>query len=169
MYVDPNSKFGKGLLVIGVPLFGLMLGFLVFNWYRAARSLWWPSVTGMITQSSIGKVVTMHGSHDKADIKYSYFVGGKHFQNDTIAFSPCRGIFSWGQAERDVKQFPLAEPVQVFYDPASPDVSCLLRGGLAWQDILLLVLCVAGIRMGWKQIRTILRRFGPEGAEPRRT
>jgi hypothetical protein len=156
VYVDANSKVGKVILALGVPLFSAFLGMQFLSFHRSLRSLSWPATDGVITVSKKDKVMTQHGAHDRPEIKYTYQVGGVSLENDTIEFGCFRGILTWGYTARQLSDFPAGRPVPVYHDPARPSVSCLRRGGIGWEDIAMFPVCVTGLVMGVKQVRTFL-------------
>jgi hypothetical protein len=156
VYVDANSRTGKIILVLGVPLFSLFLGIQFLSFYRSFRSLSWPAANGVITVSKRDKVMTQHGAHDKPEIRYTYLVGGVPFENDTIEFGCFRGILTWGYTQRQLTDFPIGLSIPVYHDPAKPSVSCLRRGGIGWEDIAIFPVCVTGLVMGVKQARKFL-------------
>jgi hypothetical protein len=169
VHVDPNSKAGKVILVLGVPLFAAILAYQGMHFCRAARSLSWPSVGGVVSKSARETVYTEHGSRTEANVEYTYTVNGRRYRNDTIAFGMLRGKLTWGDADRRLAEFPVGKRVTVYYDPRRPRVACLRRGGLGWEDPLVVVVGVIGLVMGGREIRKLLTRvaLGPE--EPTQT
>ena len=157
-HVDPNSKLGKAILLLGIPIFGAFLYFQLLNFSRAIRSLWWPRTSGTVTVSEIERVTTMHGTHHRANIHYDYAVAGARYQNDTIAFGLFRGMLTWGHADRKVRAYPRGQPVTVFFDPKRPNLSCLEPGGLAWEDVVMLIVSIAGLRLGAKTFHDLRSR-----------
>ena len=157
MFVDPNSKLGRVILVIGIPLFIAFLFMQVLNGYRAFRSLSWPAADGVITVSRTEKVHTMEGAHDRPEIKYAYAVNGVAFENETIEFGLFRGILTWGYTGRNLREFPAGRGVRVYYDPGNPSVSCLRPGGVGWEDVAMFPVCVTGLFMGVKTVRKYLQ------------
>jgi hypothetical protein len=158
VHVDPNSKAGKVILVLGIPMFVAFLWFQGVAYCRSARSLRWTSVNGVVTEAKVKDVVTQHGRHEEAKIKYAYTVNGVRHENDTIAYGLFRGMLSWGHARRVAERYPGGTPVKVFYDPQRPGVSCLEPGGLGWEDVFMCIVSLGGVIMGTKQAATWLRR-----------
>src|SRR4051794_4202036 len=151
-----GRKTTQVILVIGIPLFSGLLSMQVFNWYRAFRSLSWPAAEGFITVSRTEKVHTMEGAHDRPEIRYGYSVNGAALENETIEFGLFRGILTWGYTARNLEAYPVGKGVAVYYDPQKPSVSCLRRGGIGWEDVLMFPVCVMGVNMGVKTVRKYL-------------
>jgi hypothetical protein len=164
VHVDPNSKAGKVILVVGIPLFAAILAFQGVYFCRAVRSLYWPSVVGVVSKSARETVYTEHGRRAEAKIEYVYDVKGTRYRNGTIAFGMLRGKLTWGDADRRLAEFPVGRRVTVYYDPRRPRVACLRRGGLGWEDPLVVVVCVIGLVMGGRDLRKFLNRvaLGPD-------
>jgi len=165
MYVEPDSKVGKVILVIGIPLFIALLSIQILNWSRAFRSLSWPAADGVITVSRTKKVHTMEGAHARPEIRYAYSVNGVAFENETIEFGLFRGILTWGYTARHLEAFPAGRGVPVYYDPQKPSVSCLRRGGIGWEDVLMFPVCLVGVNMGVRTLRTHFEGRGRESVE----
>ena len=94
----------------------------------ALESRSWPTVQGTILQSK------QTGSGLK--VNYSFAVGDQSFQGDAISF---------GHAVIDRRKqpdrFAPETTVDVFYDPAHPDISCLIPGVSKFQVLGELALC----------------------------
>ena len=158
-HVDPNSKAGKVILVVGLPMFAAFLYFLARESSRALGSCSWPSVVGAITESRIERITTGHGTHDDARVRFRYTVNDASYENDKIAFGLARGMLTWGHGQRLVARFPTDATVPVFYNPNNPSVSCLQPGGFGWEDGFLFFVSVTGIVCGlktaWRGIRFV--------------
>jgi hypothetical protein len=157
VHVDPNSKPGKFILVLGIPLFSALLLYEVYTATRAARSLFWDSLGGVVVEAKIEDVYTQHGKHETAKIKYAYTVRGTRYENDVISFGLFRGILTWGHARRLIARYPVGRPVTVFYDDQSPDVSCLEPGEFGIEDVGVCILAIVGLRARFNQARRSLR------------
>jgi hypothetical protein len=159
-HVDPNSKFGKGLMILGLPIVTVLLWFELRGLFRSYRSLNWPVSAGLISDSQVEKE-RVHGviPYSTAKIRYQYNVAGQQFENDTIAFGISRGLMTWGYADRKVAKFPKGKLVGVVYDPKDPEISCLEAGGLGWEDILMLLLAISSICVSMMQLAEFLRWF----------
>ena len=159
IHVDPNSRVAKVILVLGLPMFVTVLWIQSVGFSRAYRSLRWPATDGVIVESRVEREWGIHGPHSTAKIRYAYVVPGNKFENDTIAFGLVRGMLTWGYSDREVQRFPKGRAIDVFYDPGHPEVSCLERGGLGWEDCFMLVVSGGGIVMGMKHLWNFARRL----------
>jgi hypothetical protein len=70
-------------------------------------------------------------------------------------------MLTWGYAESKVKTFPKGQVVSVDYDPDHPEVLCLERGGLGSEDRLMLLVVIAGITHGTRELRKAIRWLAP--------
>lgn len=167
IHIDPDSRLAKVILVAGMPLFAGFLVYQIVNFGRAFRSCGWPAADGVVVASVVERNRDMHGlPHSTAKIRYVYTVAGRRLENDTIAFGAARGQMTWGYADDKVEKFPKGRAVSVYYDPENPEMSCLERGGLGWEDCFMLLVCGAGIILGarelWKAIRWLTRSPGED-------
>jgi hypothetical protein len=162
-HVDPDSWLAKVILVAGLPLFVGFLVYVMMNFGRALQSYGWPAADGLVVESVVEKLWDMHGlPHSKAKIRYVYPVAGRQLENDTIAFGGVRGQLTWGYADSKAGTFPKGRAVPVYYDPEHPEVSCLERGGVGWEDCFMLVVSGAGIALGARELRKAIRRLAPK-------
>lgn len=169
IHVDPNSKAAKVIMTLGVPAFAAALGWQLVCFCRAARSYSWPSTEGVVTASSVHDVHTEYGSSAEATIEYTYTVGGRAYHNDTVSFGLFRGRLTWGDAARKAREFPAGRAVRVFYDPRRPQLACLRRGGVGWEDLFMLVVGAFGVGFGIRQVGRFFRWLGPRGAGSQET
>jgi hypothetical protein len=99
--------------------------------------------------------------HSNAKVFYTYAPAGRQLENGTIAFAVFRGVLTWGYAEAKVKTFPKGRVVSVYYDRDHPEVSSLERGGLGPEDCLMLLVVIAGITHGARELRKAIRWLAP--------
>ena len=158
LHLDPNSKAAKVILVFGIPIFAAFLLCQCVAFCRSARSYWWPIADGVVTKSTTHDVMTEHGKHEEADITYAYAVNGTRYQNDTIAFGVFRGMTTPGHAHNVLERFPQGAAVAVYYDSHRPNISCLQRGGIGWEDVLMFPVSASGIVLGLRTLTSWLRR-----------
>jgi Protein of unknown function (DUF3592) len=156
IHIDPKSKLAKIIIVVGIPLYAVFLFFQVVAFYHSIRSCNWPKTTGLITQSELDKVYTGEGAHNTAKISYRYSVNGTQFVNNVVSFGLFRGMLTWGDADRKLRDFPIGKSVDVYYDRKDPGTSCLIPGGLGWEDCFMLPVGIGGIWMGFAN----LKKFG---------
>jgi hypothetical protein len=71
-------------------------------------------------------------------------------------------MLTWGHARRQAAAFPEGARVPVYYNPRNPAVSCLRRGGLAWEDIFMLFVSGSALVMGTRQARRFLSKWMSE-------
>ena len=166
IHIDPDSRLGRVVIVVGLPLFAALLVYQMVNFGRAYRSCGWPAAAGVIVESLVERVWDVHGlPHSKAKVFYTYALAGRQLENGTIAFGVFRGMLTWGYAEAKVKTFPKGRVVSVFYDPDHPEVSSLEPGGLAWEDCLMLLVVIAGITHGTRELRKAIRWLAPNKSQ----
>src|SRR2546423_354415 len=146
-HVDPESKVGKAILILAVPLGATCIWFQLFAFYHAIRSSSWPSVRGIVVDSRARDVFTQHGRSKEAKTVYAYEINGRQYENDTVYFGVFRGIGA-SDADRKLDLFTQGRTINVFYNPRNPQVSCLEPGGIGWEDTFMFVLCVGGVVIG---------------------
>lgn len=101
---------------------------------KTAQAHKWPTVTGTIVSSELesetdrhdGKPMTMYG----AAIRYSYQVGGKSYESDSIQLGGTSETSRPGEFERMVARYPKGKSVKVYYDPDDPATATLEPGAL---------------------------------------
>jgi hypothetical protein len=162
IHIDPDSRLGRAVIVVGLPIFAALLVYQMVNFGRAFRSCAWPAAAGVIVESIVENARDVHGlPHSKAKVFYTYAPAGRQLENGTIAFGVFRGMLTWGYGEAKVKTFPKGRVVSVYYDPDHPEVSCLEPGGLGWEDCLMLLVVIAGITHGARELRKAIRWLAP--------
>jgi hypothetical protein len=158
VHINPDSKLGKGILILGLPLFTFFLWFEVRGLYRSYRCREWPTAPGLILESKVERKHDVHGIPSSSPrITYQYTVGLQQFENNTINFVMAGGAMTWGFADRKVSEFPKGKIVGVLYDPNHPQASCLETGGIGWEDCFLLVVSASGICFGLKKFGDFVR------------
>lgn len=157
VHIDPDSKLGKTIFVLGLPLYATVLWLQLLSFSRACRSLNWPAADGAIAESRVERNWGIHGPHSTLIIRYTYVAAGKRLQNDTVGFGLFRGMLTWGHADRKAGQYPKGRAVKVFYDPDNPELACLETGGVGWEDCLMLPLFAACLVLGIKELRNFAR------------
>ena len=114
-----------GLILAGVGLFfwatpGLM---------RSFGNQTWPSVNGRITDSRwhnkiIGQSALRPTSKFIPKIEYAYSVNSAEYRGTTVSLDAFES-FDRLTAKTKLEQYATGREVQVFYDPANPNISCL--------------------------------------------
>lgn len=129
------------------------------NVYRAFASRSWPSVSGVVIESATEKS-TMRENSRRTSTAYSaktivrYEVGGREFSTGTRRFGQIEGSGDISDAVLERYRFPVGAKVQVFHDPARPEVATIYPGfhanalllplaGFAFFAAALLVLAVS--------------------------
>jgi len=84
----------------------------------------WPSVTGVVTKSSVWRPKST-SAHHVWSIEYIYSVNGKDYQGTRAAlYTPLyEEIINWQQDRQE------GDKTDVFYNPANPAESVLVTGG----------------------------------------
>lgn len=103
---------------------------------KAKASERWPTVEGRITTSEVRQ---QRGSDGKvahsASVGYDYEVEGQKLLGDTVWFGGNFSSSSSDLARRTVDKYPVGKQVQVYHDPANPEVS-VLEPGAFWSSYL---------------------------------
>jgi Protein of unknown function (DUF3592) len=89
-----------------------------------ARAQAWPSTSGRIVKSIL--VPDPHDAGSSVEITYQFKVGDRDFTSDRVSYTAMRNDL-WAK-ERLVARYPAGSVADVFYDPANPKHSVLIRG-----------------------------------------
>ena len=114
----------------------LLTGLFKVRKLRASRS--WARTTGTIGEASVRESFSC-GDEQTADsysyipeIVYQFQVEGHTFRGDRISFDR-KAYSKRQQAQAVAAGYPVGAPVEVFFDPAKPDQSVLVRkSGMGW-------------------------------------
>ncbi len=140
---------------IFVLLLGVLLGWLGWrNRQKVKASMSWPSVNGQMVASKVQRKVDVGDEDSGTTISYSllviydYQVAGKSYQGTQFSFQD-KSFNSEAKAVALLASFQAGNPVEVFYDPASPGSAVLERQAHGNIFLLILgpVLFIAGIVM----------------------
>jgi len=117
---DRNQSVVNLLCVVFVlASLGLLIhGLLEFG--RARRSPAWPTVKGTVFSST-----TDGGS---CDVLYTYQFDRRTFQGNHVGFGNEELMSDSNDAHRVVRRYPKGKIVDVYYDPADPEISVLEPG-----------------------------------------
>jgi hypothetical protein len=103
-------------------------GFGFRKMYRAAISAKWPTVTGSIESSELGRHTNgSHGTTYSADIDYEFRLNGITYRNNAVDFVG-GSTSNLSAAQETIHKYPKSKEVAVFYDPADPYTSVLEPG-----------------------------------------
>jgi hypothetical protein len=73
IHIDPDSRLGRVVIVVGLPIFAALLVYQMVNFGRAFRRGGWPAAAGVIIESIVERTWDVHGlPHSKAKVFYSY-------------------------------------------------------------------------------------------------
>ena len=137
-------KLLKVLMVWCVLVFvGGVVTLAVF--YQRADSRNWPTVTGVVTTSALKLDFQKpgHRAYYRAFVCYSYNVGGIPRGNTTITFADAVPTFPKEEGLKWLaEKYPVGKQVQVFYDPANPDMAVLEPGA---EDLMLMAFALMGM------------------------
>ena len=100
---------------------------------RGRRSLAWPAAPGTVTASGVAESTSQNsdGSFDTSyvpEVRYEYRVDGRVLVGNRIRVGGTMSESKSRAAEEIAAQYAVGSKVEVFYDPASPDYSVLVRG-----------------------------------------
>lgn len=139
-----QCRYGYSLCILSLLLMAGVFG-LVFN---SSQTTAWPSTTGVVIAHGLGsngiRTVLFHYW-----VAYKYEIDGKSFKNDCVYFCPTDAwpLFPFGVGGRVFleKRFPVGQKIEVFYDPADPRKSVLVRG-VSWSVYLMPIwLAIVGL------------------------
>ncbi|MFW6184739.1 MAG: DUF3592 domain-containing protein [Chloroflexota bacterium] len=131
-----------GRVVVGLSLLVLLLTAFVRDLRQFPRSFSWPAAQGEVVESSI----TIDDDFS-VDFTYAYTVDGVTYEGSRITFFQYAVFANRYQNEQLVAQHPPGTPVQIYYDPADPAQSVLMRTiplSQMWSPVLL-ALCLLSI------------------------
>lgn len=157
IHVDPDSKAGQIIMVIGLPICAVLLTYQAEGFYFAWKSRAWPSVGGLIESAAIKRSVGAHGSSDDATAHYAYAVDGVTYRSARTAFGLFRDLSSSTESRGTLREMQVGSPIVVYYDPRQPSRACLHPGGFAWEDGLIFVAALCGIFVGMKRVQEFVR------------
>lgn len=126
-----NSGCGMVFLGVWLGLWSLCTlvgdGFLAYSAFRQCWTYTYSSTQGTVASTKIESNSDSEGGTTYTpQVQYTYTVNGRQFQADRINFLLVSS--SHKAAENVVNHFPAGQPVTVYYNPASPGDSVLLRG-----------------------------------------
>ena len=132
-----NSTLGF-LIGGGVCFLFFVIGIFVMiagirNRKKAEESTSWPSAQGKITKAWVE--TQEHEDDDGFKTithfprwEYEFIIDGKTYTNQNISFSGTAGSHHESDARDGLKQYPLNNQVQVFYNPFNPEEAALVPG-----------------------------------------
>lgn len=117
-----------GLLYLAFGILALLYGGSLLKQRRRTRS--WPTVTGQMLERKVepspggraGRLGPPAFSYE-ALVKYSYRVEGREYTNDKLYHT---GWVANTKENREELLATLPDSIEVHYDPAKPEDSCLL-------------------------------------------
>ncbi len=155
------------LVFVGVGLILLAVG--AYQIYRGRQSTQWPTVTGVITVSELGKHVdrdTDTGSTSttySADISYDYVVDDVAYVNGSVYFGSMQSSDP-STARLVLNRYPVEKRVTVYYNPARPQ-QAVLEPGIALVAWILPALGLIFATVGGGFTWVVLRLFRPQASQ----
>ncbi|WP_019588564.1 DUF3592 domain-containing protein [Deinococcus apachensis] len=113
---------GLGLVAAAL-IFTLLLGALA---QRGLRSLTWPVIAGVVTQSRVSWSLSDGKSRYSAQVEYTYDLAGHAYRSRTWTYRSQEPTEAF--AGRIVARYPEGHAVSVHYDPAAPSRAVLEPG-----------------------------------------
>ena len=139
-----TSQIGAALTVV-VGLGCLAAAFLKSRQLERSRS--WPAAQGTITHSGIRKDSEGYWF---PDVSYFYEVNGVRIEGKGVRLGGEFGVnWSKSPAQKIADRFPIHSTPLVYYDPADPSSSCLVRSGPAVLALALIGSIFIGAGMTW--------------------
>ncbi len=121
-------------IIAGVAIAGV--GFR--KMYKAAISTKWPTVTGCIASSELGRHSSDNGGTTySADIDYEFTVNGITYRSNAVDFVS-GSTSNLSAVQETINRYPKSRQVAVHYDPADP-YSSVLEPGIHASNWLLLI------------------------------
>jgi len=126
-----RSGCGLGFMALWLAFWALItLGADAVLAYCALRQCWaytYASTQGTVLRTNITSSTDSEGGTSYTpEVKYAFQVGGVKYNSDRISYL---FVSSSSKAANDVlARFPVGKPTTVYYNPASPGDSVLLRG-----------------------------------------
>ncbi len=139
---NPEKPLWLGILsILGIA--ALLSGWWLFSRTRrlGQAALSWPLATGVVKSSEISEYKTKGGRQFMASVTYDYTVDGSTYSGNRLRFGHYAGAKA--AAEADVAKYPVGAPVEVRYDPQTPQTS-VLEPGVAGISVAGLVLAIVG-------------------------
>ena len=145
--------------ILGTLFFGLFftagffaVGLLIHQLPKAISSEQWPSVDGVVTESSLRQGRKRRRSHR---LRYQYVVDGQPIEGKQVAFM---GRVFASSARRRHAAYPVGRKVTVYYHPQQPEVAVLEPGvnllsftGLGVIATVFVVIGALGLRVTFRR------------------
>jgi hypothetical protein len=118
-----NFIFFLGVFVLGVSLLYYSLNRLML----INQSQNWAEASGLVISSKVCRSEGIKSTSYSPNIVYRYEVNGKDYESKQITFGFVKGDES--EAIEKVSLYSAGSQVKVYYNPSSPEQSCLETGG----------------------------------------
>ena len=121
-----------GFAIIGLLVGGVFLGTALNARRQLRASLSWPAVTGTILETSIRESTSVDSENNTTRcsyqpcVGYAYEVQGSNYRGHRIGFSTL-AYSDRRRAEQELAPFVIGAQVPVYFDPAKPRDSVLVR------------------------------------------
>jgi hypothetical protein len=115
------------LVMLGLGSLAAYAGWALYS--ASASTSSWHTVSGVVTQSSLGVVATTKGDGYYPNIKFSYSVNGTEYTNGTYYGFGGGESGSQGSAQAIVSQYPVGASITAYYDPSYPAAAQIKIGG----------------------------------------
>ncbi len=106
-------------------------------WWRARRSMGWPSVMGVVEETWVRVSESRYDTDDGSffstemfhpEIRYRYWVDGRTYEGQWIYSGGQTGVADRDEAEKVLAPYAAGRQVQVFYNPRNPSEALLQPG-----------------------------------------
>ena len=145
IWYEWRNSFAPIVVGVSLAVFGAHLRQL------SLRSRDWPTVPGVITESSVSEYQSRGQRRKTWTINYRYAVAGRTYRGDVVSYA--RLFRSDEEAAAEVQRYPEGSAVAVHYDPKNPAMAALESGfgrSTGWIILVGLGLIAYG---GWKGLR----------------
>jgi hypothetical protein len=161
-------------IFVGVSLFGALglwaLGVGLRNVYRSVASEGWPTVPGIVTESSPEKSATRDGAKSSttygARTVVKYRVGDRELETGTRHFGQVEASGDASEAALELLRHPIGKNVRVSHDPRDPSIATVHPGlrssalllplaGIAFLGAAALILSMGGGASGTGMVITV--------------
>jgi len=141
-------------IFVGVALFVVGAG---YQDHKAGLTKTWPTTTGTIVESSPEYIPGGASAEYSPHVIYGYSVGsGRYIGHRVYLYD---GVYSRGEVEGFLTQYPAGKTVEVYYSAADPSQSVLRPGspslewGSGFKSLLFELLVLGGIFAIYQTVR----------------
>src|SRR5262245_16519313 len=119
---------GMFVILMFLGIGGVFAGMAAFQLMEYFESSEWPAAEGNITNLSIAEDYDSDSGYTyRANIEYIFRVNGLDYYGSRYQFGGDIWSSDYGRAEAIVNAYDIGQDVLVYYNPADPNASVLMR------------------------------------------